>query len=69
MKKQSVAVENNIDEINNFKPKNAQKTKFLIFFRYFLIFFAFYILIRAGINGEVYPFHFCMRCVGVVLIL
>ena len=58
MKKQSVAVENNIDEINNFKPKNAQKTKFFIFFRYFLIFFAFYILNRAGINGEVYPFAF-----------
>ena len=69
MKKQSVAIENNIDKINNFKPKNAQKTKFFIFFRYFLIFFAFYILNRAGINGEVYPFAFSFLCVYDYLLL
>lgn len=57
MKKQSAVVENG-EIIHKIAPKNAQKTKFFIIFRYFLIFFAFYILNRAGINGEVYPFAF-----------
>ena len=62
MRKQSVAVENNDlknnELIGKLRPKNAQKTKFFVFFRYFLIFLAFYILGRAGINGQVYPFAF-----------
>lgn len=57
MKKQIAVVENN-NKIEQFVPKSAQKTKFFVVFRYFLIFFAFYIFSRAGIDGQVFPFGF-----------